>query len=288
MTQAQRFRLTRNGLQKAANAGHLFLVYQPKLDLRSGKVTGVEALARWNHPRLGEISPADFIPAVERSGLIDWFSEWALSSALAQWSSWKSAGLDLDMAVNISALNLSHVSFPDLVAALCTAEGLPVERLMLEVTEGATQEAVRLMDTISRFRLKGVGMSLDDFGTGFGSLIQLRGLPFTELKVDRAFVADLLISRDSRAITRGLIHIAHEIGLIVTAEGVEDQETLDLLVALGCDKAQGFFIAVPMPGDRLELWMRKSGSWRTTAVPPRRTTRETSHPKRVRRAAKRG
>ncbi len=241
----------------AADAGELFLAYQPKLDLTSGYIGGVEALARWNHRRHGEIEPNDFIPAVERSGLIDVFTEWALGSALRQWTQWRATGLDVELAVNISALNLKHVGFPDLVAGLCAAEGFPPERLTLELTEGATQEATRLMDTIARFRLKGIGISLDDFGIGYGSLVQLRGLPFTELKIDRAFVADLLVSRDSRAITRGLIGIAHELGISVTAEGIEDAETLEALVAFGCDKAQGFFIARPMPGDAVELWVRR-------------------------------
>ena len=260
MSAARPWRMSLAALRKAAESGELFLAYQPKLDLRTGRICGVEALARWHHPRHGEISPVDFIPAAERSGLIDWFSEWALNSAIAQWAEWRAAGLEIDLAVNISALNLAHVNFPDMVARLCADRGLPPARLMLEVTEGATQESTRLMDTISRFRLKGIGMSLDDFGTGFGSLLQLRSLPFTELKVDRAFVADLLVSGDSRAIIRGLIRMAHDLGLSVTAEGVEDEATLQLLATLGCDRAQGFLIARPMPADRLDLWMRKSAS----------------------------
>lgn len=253
-------RLTPAGLEDAAAAGQLYLMYQPKLDLRSGAITAVEALARWQHPRRGDISPIDFIPAIEASGLIDWFSEWVLTTAARQWSEWTARGLELELAVNISALNLRHVGFPDVVAGICLAEGLSQECLTLELTEGATQEATRLMDTVSRFRLKGIGISLDDFGTGYGSLVQLRCLPFTELKIDRRFVADLLVSADSRAITRGLIGMAHEIGLSVTAEGVEDHATLCALQALGCDKAQGFLIARPMTGDRLPLWISNWGT----------------------------
>jgi EAL domain-containing protein (putative c-di-GMP-specific phosphodiesterase class I) len=245
------------GLEQAGATGQLYVMYQPKLDLRSGAITGVEALARWQHPRRGAISPVDFIPAIEGSGLIDWFSEWVLATATRQWAAWRAGGLDLELAVNISALNLRHVNFPDVVTGICLAENVPQERLMLELTESATQEATQLMDTVSRFRLKGIGISLDDFGTGYGSLVQLRGLPFTELKVDRCFVADLLVSGDSRAITRGLIAMAHEIGLSVTAEGVEDHDTLAALQAFGCDKAQGYLIAKPMTGDRLPLWISK-------------------------------
>ena len=249
--------LSQAQLEAAAAAGQLYLKYQPKLDLRSGAITGVEALARWQHPRRGAICPTRFVPAIEGSGLIDWFSEWVLRTAAGQWSEWQARGLNFELAVNISAHNLRHVGFPDAVAAICLAEGLHQESLTLELTEGATQEATRLMDTVSRFRLKGIGISLDDFGTGYGSLVQLRCLPFTELKIDRRFVADLLVSSDSRAITRGLIGMAHEIGLSVTAEGVEDQATLSALQAFGCDKAQGFLIARPMTGDRLPLWLSK-------------------------------
>ena len=133
---------------------------------------------------------------------------------------------------------------------------MPAERLTLELTESATQKAIRLMDTISRLRLKGIGISLDDFGTGYGSLIHLRSLPFTELKIDRSFVLDLEISRDSRAITRALIGLAHELGLSVTAEGVEEEKTLRTLAAFGCDHAQGFFIARPLAAEVIPAWIR--------------------------------
>lgn len=260
MNASAHLQITRPSLEKAAQTGALFLMYQPKLDLRSNLITGVEALARWQHRSLGWIGPSDFIPAAEQGGLIDWFSEWALTCAAQQWSRWHDDRIDLELAVNISALNLEHVCFPDLVGRLCADEGVPPGRLMLELTEGATQDATRLMDTVSRFRLKGIGVSLDDFGTGYGSLVQLRGLPFTELKIDRRFVGDLLVSSESRAITRGLIQIAQEIGLTVTAEGVEDEDSLEMLRSFGCDKAQGFLIAPPMTGDRLPLWLRQRSS----------------------------
>ena len=244
-------------LQRAAASGELFLVYQPKLDLKSGEITGVEALARWHHPRRGPIEPTKFIPQTEKAGLIDWFSEWALNMATDRWAAWGAEGIDIDMAVNISALNLEHVDFPDLVSRICEKDGVNRDRLTLELTEGASQEATRLMDTITRFRLKGIGISMDDFGTGYGSLVQLRSLPFTELKIDRSFVGDLLQSRNSRVIIRGLIQMAHELGLSVTAEGVEDRATLEALTLLGCDKAQGYYIARAMPGDLFGLWMRR-------------------------------
>jgi EAL domain-containing protein (putative c-di-GMP-specific phosphodiesterase class I) len=258
----------------AAAAGELFLLYQPKLDLRSGEVRGVEALARWRHPARGEIQPDEFVPAIERGGGIDRLSEWAIDAAVRQWAAWHAAGLALDLSVNISALNLKHTCFPDAVSAIAGAHAMPAERLTLELTEGATLDSTRLMDATSRIRLKGMGISLDDFGTGYGSLVQLRGLPFTELKIDRSFVADLTVSRDSRAITRGLIRIAHDLGLSVAAEGVEDQATLDALVSFGCDMAQGFYIARPMAGHRIESFVRSSGAAaasRPEKMPRRRT-----------------
>ena len=239
----------------AIAAGEIILLYQPKLDLRTGAICGVEALARWRRDQ-SEAQPAAFVPEVEACGGIDLLSEWAIATAAQAWTGWHAEGVELDLAVNISALNLKHVRFPDTVTELCAAAGLPPERLTLELTEGATQESTRLMDTIARFRLKGIGISLDDFGTGYGSLCQLRMLPFTELKIDRSFVSDLPTSRDSRAITRGLIQIAHELGLEVTAEGVEDEATLQALAAFGCDRAQGFHIARPMAGDRIVPWLR--------------------------------
>ena len=250
--------------QHAAKAGELFLMYQPKLSLRTGSIDGVEALARWQHPRMGALEPARFIRTAERCGAIDWFTEWALEQAIRQWSTWKEKGLDLSMAVNISALNLAQFVFPDLVEELCERAGMPTSRLTLELTEGATQKAVRLMDNVARMRLKGMEVSLDDFGTGYSSMVQLRKLPFTELKIDRTFIADLLTSRHSRAITRSLIALAHEFGLGVTAEGVEDYETLETLTAFGCDRAQGFIIARPMTGERLALWLP---TWNDRMVP---------------------
>lgn len=250
-------RLSLAVLQRAVSRGEFFLVYQPKLDLRTGAICGVEALSRWHSLRHGAIPPLLFVRRAEETGLIDWLTEWVLRSAVRQRSAWQEEGLDIEMAVNISALNLRDVNFPDFVDRLCEEEGVPARQLTLEVTESATQQAVKLMDTISRLRLKGFGASLDDFGTGYGSLVQLRSLPFTELKIDRAFVGDLLVSSESRSITRLLIQLAHELGLSVTAEGVEDYATLEALTAFGCDKAQGFFIARPMTADRFPIWLKK-------------------------------
>lgn len=258
--------------QEAAAAGELFLMYQPKLNLRSGEVDGVEALSRWQHPRKGALEPAKFIRAAELCGAIDWLTDWVLATATRQWAKWREGGIDLDLAVNISALNLRHTDFPDMVETLCQAAGMPPQRLTLELTESATQKPVRLMETVARLRLKGMAVSLDDFGTGYASMLQLRKLPFTELKIDRSFIADLLTSRDSRVITRSLIALAHELGLSVTAEGVEDQEILDAVAAFGCDRVQGFLIAAPMPAERLTLWLSRRQTHHPAVDPPRKAS----------------
>jgi EAL domain-containing protein (putative c-di-GMP-specific phosphodiesterase class I) len=254
--------------QEAADAGDLFLMYQPKLNLRSGLVDGAEALSRWQHPRKGMLEPAKFVRAAELCGAIDWLTQWVLTSAIGQWAKWRDAGVDLDLAVNISALNLRHTDFPDMVESLCMEAGMPAHRLTLELTESATQKPVHLMDTVARLRLKGMAVSLDDFGTGYASMLQLRKLPFTELKIDRSFIADLLTSRDSRAITRSLIALSHELGLSVTAEGVEDEAILEAVTAFGCDRVQGFLVAAPMAAERLTLWLARRQTGLPAAAPP--------------------
>lgn len=248
-------RLCLSHFQEAAGAGELFLMYQPKLNLRTGGVDGVEALSRWHRPRKGPLQPSRFVRAAELCGAIDWFTAWVVTTATRQWTQWNAEGLDLDLAVNISALNLRHTDFPDRIDALCEQAAMPRHKLTLELTESATQKPVRLMDTVARLRLKGMAVSLDDFGTGYASMLQLRKLPFSELKIDRSFIADLLTSRDSRTITRSLIALAHDLGLTVTAEGVEDEAILDALRAFGCDRVQGYLVAPAMSADRLSLWL---------------------------------
>ena len=155
-------------------------------------------------------------------------------------------GLDTCIAFNISALSLQHLDFPDLVERMCRALEVPTDRLVLELTEGATQPLVKLMDTLTRFRIKGIGLAIDDFGTGYSSLMQLRQLPFTEVKIDQAFVADVARSRDCRLIIQAVIDLAHGLGLTATAEGVETLEQLRLVRELGCDLVQGYLISPPL------------------------------------------
>ena len=250
-------------LDRAIERGELVIVYQPKIALLSGALVGVEALMRWNSPRYGVIDPSVFIPLAERSGAIDELTEWGLQTALRQWRDWSEQGIKTDIAFNISALTLRDLQVPDFIERLCQVEGMPCEHLIIEVTEGATQHASRLLDTITRFRIKGMGVELDDFGTGYSSLLQLRQLPYTGVKIDRCFVKDAAFDPEARLIVRCVIELAHGLGLSTIAEGVEDEETIAVLRDLKCDQVQGFHIAEPFRGTELVHWLLGSGAeWR--------------------------
>jgi EAL domain-containing protein (putative c-di-GMP-specific phosphodiesterase class I) len=244
-----------DGFERALINGRLRMVYQPKVSLTDGRLRRVEALVRWDDPELGAVSPSKFVPLAETHGLIDQLTHWGLRTTLRQWLAWREAGLDTCLAFNISALSLDHLDFPDLVERMCTALEVPTDRLVLELTEGATQPLVKLMDTLTRFRIKGIGLAIDDFGVGYSTLMQLRQLPFTELKIDRFFIEDAPTSKDSELIVKSIIDLAHGLGLTVTAEGVETAEQLILLRDLGCDVAQGFFVARPLDPDKLRDWI---------------------------------
>ena len=250
--------------ERALARGRLYMAYQPKIALGDGSLSRVEALVRWDDPDLGQVEPSRFIPLAEDNGWIDELTIWGLTNILEQWRTWRDEGVDTSVAFNISAISLQHLDFPDLVERLCQSLGVPADRLVLELTEGATQPLIKLMDTLTRFRIKGIGLAIDDFGTGYSSLLQLRRLPFTEVKIDRAFVADVERSKDSELIVRTIIDLAHGLGLSATAEGVENTAQLDLLRAMGCDVAQGYLIAAPLAPDRLAPWIEEFGArWPT-------------------------
>jgi EAL domain-containing protein (putative c-di-GMP-specific phosphodiesterase class I) len=243
-----------DGFERALINNRLHLAYQPKISLVDGTLKRVEALVRWDDPVLGSIPPSRFVPLAERNGLIDPLTQWGLRTALRQWREWYAAGIDICLAFNISALSLEHLDFPDLVERMCRALEVPTERLVLELTEGATQPLIKMMDTLTRFRIKGIGLAIDDFGTGYSTLMQLRQLPFTELKIDRFFLTDMIASADSRLIVKTMIDLAHGLGLTATAEGVETEDQLRLLRLLGCDVAQGYLIATPLAPEALGEW----------------------------------
>jgi EAL domain-containing protein (putative c-di-GMP-specific phosphodiesterase class I) len=240
--------------KRALEEQRLRMVYQPKVAVREGRLTRVEALVRWDDPELGPVEPSRFVPLAEEHGLIDDLTHWGLRTILRQWLDWRDDGIDTHLAFNISPLSLQHLDFPDLVERMCRALEVPTDRLVLELTEGATQPLVKLMDTLTRFRIKGIGLAIDDFGTGYSSLMQLRHLPFTEVKIDQAFVADVARSRDCRLIIQTIIDLAHGLGLIATAEGVETVEQLRIVDELGCDVVQGYLISQPLEPEKLKPW----------------------------------
>ena len=244
-------------LQQALEEQRLHMVYQPKVSLRDGSLARVEALVRWEDPELGTIEPSRFVPLAEEHGLIDDLTHWGLRTVLRQWLDWCEEGIDTCIALNISALSLQHLDFPDLVERMCRALDVPTDRLVLELTEGATQPLIKLMDTLTRFRIKGISLAIDDFGTGYSSLMQLRHLPFTEVKIDQAFVADIGSSRDCRLIVQAIVDLAHGLGLRAIAEGVETMGQLRLVRELGCDLVQGYLIAQPLEPQALVGWKKK-------------------------------
>ena len=245
------------GFERALADQRLHMVYQPKVSLRDGGLTRVEALVRWDDPEFGPVAPSRFVPLAEEHGLIDDLTHWGLRTILRQWLDWCDEGLDTCIAFNISALSLQHLDFPDLVERMCRALGVPTDRLVMELTEGATQPLIKLMDTLTRFRIKGIGLAIDDFGTGYSSLMQLRQLPFTEVKIDQAFVADVTRSRDCKLIIQAITDLAHGLGLVATAEGVETIEQLRAVRELGCDVVQGYLISPPLDPAALKPWTIK-------------------------------
>jgi len=255
-----------DGFERALINNRLHMVYQPKVSLAEGRLQRVEALVRWDDPVFGAVAPSRFVPLAERHGLIDPLTQWGLRTTLRQWLKWCDQGRDTHIAFNISALSLQHLDFPDLVERMCRALEVPTDRLVLELTEGATQPLVKLMDALTRFRIKGIGLALDDFGTGFSSMMQLRQLPFTEVKIDRFFVRDMTTSNDSLLIVKATIDLAHGLGMIATAEGIETEDQARLLRELGCDVGQGYWIAQPLEPDALDAWEQEfAGRW-TKAV----------------------
>jgi EAL domain-containing protein (putative c-di-GMP-specific phosphodiesterase class I) len=239
---------------RAVDRGQLVLHYQPKLSHTSAgwKATGVEALLRWEHPELGMIYPDSFIPLAESSGLIAAATDWVLQEGVRQVGEWRSRGVELRLAVNMSPKLVTDIDFPDRLSDLLAAHGVDNSLLTLEITETAALEnPTRTMDILTRLRVKGFGLSLDDFGTGYSSLTQLYRMPFNELKIDKSLGMDLGKSREAETMVRSLVGLARGLGLKVCAEGVETAAALDFLAEVGCDFAQGYYIGRPMAADAI-------------------------------------
>ena len=234
-------------LRRALEREELVVHYQPKADLETGRIVGVEALVRWIHPERGFIPPDAFIGIAERTGLIKPLSRYVLRSAIDQCAAWAAAGLDLHVAVNLTIPDLLDLELPDRIAALLADAGVPADRLELEVTESTIlADPFRARGVIDRLNELGVGFAIDDFGTGYSSLAYLKQLPVQTIKIDRSFVLDMLESESDAAIVRSTIDLARNLGLRVVAEGVETEAMWDALREQGCTLAQGYLISKPV------------------------------------------
>jgi len=239
-------------LRPAIEDGQIVVHYQPKADLATGRIHGVEALARWRHPDLGFLSPGEFIPVTEGTELIKPLTQHVMRVALAQGRAWSRVGQELTVAVNIAARVILDDRFPDEVRRLLAESGMPAARLVLEITESALlADPGRARTVLLELYGMGVQLSLDDFGTGYSSLAHLKELPIHELKIDRSFVTQMIHDADDAVIVRATITLGRSLGMRVVAEGVEDQATWNELVRLGCDAAQGFHVGRPMSADDL-------------------------------------
>lgn len=244
-------------LRRALDEGLVTVAYQPKIRVADGAVTGFEALARWDDPRLGPVRPDVFVRIAEREGLIDALTRHVFGRALGRLASVDPDGAT-HVSLNLSALSLDSADILATLDELCRTHGLPPERVALELTETAAYEdEVLALDVLTRLRIKGYGLSIDDFGTGHSTLVQLSRQPFGELKIDKRFVQTLGGSREARTIVRAMVSLAHGLGLTATAEGVEDADALAYLAEVGCDHAQGYHLARPMPGDAVAAWLRE-------------------------------
>ena len=244
-------------LRTAIAEDGLSVFYQPKVALRSGDVVGVEALARWDDAHHGKVTPDEFIPLAEHTGLIGALTVSILRQVARQWQAWAAVGVDLEVAVNLSAHSLLDLDFPTRVADLLTEHGMPITRLRLELTESSVMtDRHRTSSVLQGLHDLGCGLSVDDYGTGYSSLSYLKQLPVDELKIDRSFVRDCATDDSDAAIVRSTIDLGRNLGLQVVAEGVEDRPTWDRLTALGCDVAQGYLLSRPLAAGDLLEWVR--------------------------------
>lgn len=246
-------------LRRAIACDELMTYYQPKVNVRSGVVSGMESLVRWQHPDDGLVFPDQFIDVAEEHGLIEELTRIVLRDTLEQASKWHKQNILLRVAVNVSMDNLKRIDFPDYVQSEIRRTGVDPKYLILEVTESRLMDDARLpLDILARLRLKQISLSIDDFGTGHSSLAQLRDMPFDELKIDRSFVHGADKNKTLRSIFEASLTMASQLGMKVVAEGVEDRDDWNFLIQCGCDLAQGYFIARPMPASDFPAWF---GNW---------------------------
>jgi EAL domain-containing protein (putative c-di-GMP-specific phosphodiesterase class I) len=239
-------------LRRGIERGELFLEYQPKMELSTGRIYGVEALVRWEHPERGRLGPDSFVPLAENTGLIAPLTSFVLETSIAQCAEWQRRGLPLTVSVNISVRSLLMANLSEQIAEILKRYDVDPGCIQLEITESTMMaDPARAMRALTQLGDAGLGLAVDDFGTGYSSLTYLKDLPVDEIKIDRSFVTPMVDSREAAVIVRSTIEIARNLGLCVVAEGVEDQRTLDALMELGCDRVQGYYLSRPVSAERI-------------------------------------
>lgn len=250
-----------NEILDAIRQQHMVLFYQPQVDLATNEVKGVEALIRWQHPSRGLVPPGMFIGIAEQSGLMGELTSYVIDMAVKQSNKWKKAGIDITISVNVSAENITTLSLPEHLSDLINDHGLNPQSIVLEITESALMGELKTsLDILTRLRMKGFGLSIDDFGTGNSSLVLLHRVPFTELKIDMSFVRYMDRDVDALSIVETCVMLAHKLHMTVVAEGVETPAILKALAAMGCDIGQGYEIARPMPANEFMTWLEAHNS----------------------------
>jgi EAL domain-containing protein (putative c-di-GMP-specific phosphodiesterase class I) len=262
-------------LRRALEEQELTLHYQPKFDCHDERsIVAVEALVRWNHPELGLLRPGRFLPLAETSGLLTDVTDFTITEAIRQHAAWRDRGLDVPVAINLSTGLIRDEGFPDRLMTSFRQHGVSPSRFTLEVKEtGSTADRELCTDVFTRLRLAGVGLALDDYGVGLSSLTELYKLPFTELKIDRALVADAPNSGDARIVMHGIVRLAHELAINVCAEGVETRAELNAVLSAGCDFAQGTLLCDPERPADLEHSLRDSRRRYVSTQPLKRAAR---------------
>jgi EAL domain-containing protein (putative c-di-GMP-specific phosphodiesterase class I) len=246
-------------LRHAVENDELVLYYQPKVATRPDPAHHVEALVRWIHPSRGFIPPFDFIPFAEQTGYIKYITLWVMNAAVRQCGQWLQQGLEVNVSLNISARDLLNPDLPALFDGMLQRHGCLARLITLEITESAVlDDPDHALANLQALRATGCALSIDDYGTGYSSLSYLRQMPVSEMKIDRSFVMHLLDNPNDEIIVRSTIELAHNMGLKVTAEGVESEDVLNRLRELGCDLAQGYLISKPIPREQLERWFAES------------------------------
>jgi EAL domain-containing protein (putative c-di-GMP-specific phosphodiesterase class I)/CheY-like chemotaxis protein len=256
ITKVNNFCFSKEDILFALHNNQLVLFYQPQINLQTRELEGVEALARWDHPKYGIIYPNDFIPLIQKYQLLGLLTDKVIRLAIEQEKLFNSYGYNFIISINICASNVTSLTLPETIEDLINNTEIQPSMICFEVTESELMgELISSMDTLTRMRIKGFKLSIDDFGTGYSSLLQLYRIPFNELKIDQSFIKNLMDSPESKIIVDTCITLAHKLDMSVVAEGIEDKETLEELTHMGCDVGQGYHICRPMPLSNILFWI---------------------------------